>query len=54
MLVFLADHWLVSLLLILAAGKAVAGVVAAAVAPLHTWRRPCDCPRCGGTGRDPG
>jgi hypothetical protein len=50
---FAGAHPWTSLVLVLVLGRAVAGIVAAAVAPLQSWRRPGDCPRCRGTGRDP-
>lgn len=49
---FLAAHPVVSLLMFPAAGYGLSLAVAAAVEPFRTWRRPGDCPRCGGTGRD--
>jgi hypothetical protein len=52
-LAFAYDHWALSSLFILVAGMALSSVVGAAVEPLKTWRRPGDCPRCGGTGREP-
>ena len=50
---FAAAHPVWSLLFILASGMAGSFVVGAAVEPLKTWRRPGDCPRFHGTGRDP-
>jgi hypothetical protein len=49
---FMATHPFVSVALVLAAGYAVGGALAA---PVTAWRklqkRPDDCPRCDGTGR---
>jgi hypothetical protein len=50
---FAAAHPWWSAVFVILTGNAVAGVVRAAVDPLRTWRRPGDCPRCHGTGREP-
>jgi hypothetical protein len=50
---FAAAHpwWSVAFLVV--AWRGVSWVMAAAVEPLKSWRRPNDCPRCNGTGRLP-
>jgi hypothetical protein len=53
MLAEMFAHPVWSVVFILAVGFAVATMVGAAVKPLETWRRPGDCPRCRGTGREP-
>lgn len=50
---FMQAHPVWSVVFILAGGMAGSWMVGAAVEPLKTWRRPGDCPRCGGTGREP-
>lgn len=46
-------HPVWTVVLLLAAGRAVAFIVEAAVEPFRAWRKPGDCPRCEGTGREP-
>jgi hypothetical protein len=50
---FMAAHPLASVGIVLAAGYAVGGALAAPVTAWRKFHRPGDCPRCGGTGREP-
>lgn len=52
-LAWLAEHYVLAVVYMLAGGLSLSLVVRAAVKPLETWRRPGDCPRCRGTGREP-
>lgn len=50
---FLAAHPFIACALILASGSALGSALAAPAKALAAWRRPGDCPRCNGSGREP-
>jgi hypothetical protein len=50
---YIEAHPVWTCILLAVSGNALAAVVRAAVEPLRSWKRPGDCPRCDGTGRDP-
>lgn len=52
-LAFVELHPVWTAILLLVGGAAVGEALAAPVRAWRKWRRPGDCPRCHGTGREP-
>lgn len=50
---WMAAHPWLSLGLVIVGGWSVGGALAAPVTAWRKWKRPGDCPRCHGTGREP-
>ncbi len=50
---FAAEHPVLAVVLLVVVGVAGGNLLAAPITAWRKWQRPNDCPRCGGTGREP-